>query len=675
MKPIFNLFIALLLLTITAQQATMAQTPVMKWDFETIKSRTAIEESTNIKDTIEGNFEWVAGVTGKGLRLDGFTTRIIRNDNDIRKPGAAFTISAWVALGEYPQNWCPVITTESNEVKGYRLLIGPYGQVSFETAIGEQWIACTSASEAMPLRKWMHIAGVYTAQKEMALYVNGELVATMAIKGSLTFPSTTNCILGMVTVPGRPSNTIRTWGTVEAYFGLDGIIDEVKVFDTALNGDQIKGDFLKINSSAPDIQPRRLPVIEKNPGHFGAFYTKLKYYPGWDNLWPVDEDPDIVVCFDNNPSKLIFWRGARYGPAWVSENENWMADQSLETWGNGENDIEGCFEHMQDRHCRFSHVRIIESSAARAVVHWRYALVSSHDNTWMPDPKTGWECWVDEYYYIYPDGSAIRKVSWNKGTTGDAIQYQESLPFTQPGQRPEVLLENRYVTVADYNHQKVDVYVDPPKQPAGWTGKYTIQQYNFKSENKPFICFEPGNDMWVRWIAGGYNHFPVNQARSDGRWAKTTDRPTHFMSSPCSDPIIHEDGNRMYWLGLYGMNGMNMDNLIGFGRSWAYAPELTVAGNGYVSKGYDKTQRCYQLESTTPKAGTLVFTLRGSKDSPIINPAILIKNWNSDGAKILVNGKESSNCKIGINHQLEGDDLVLYINLNEEVPVKITLAK
>ena len=181
--------------------------------------------------------------------------------------------------------------------------------------------------------------------------------------------------------------------------------------------------------------------------------------------------------------------------------------------------------------------------------------------------------------------------------------------------------------------------------------------------------------MWVRWIAGGYNHFPVNQARSDGRWAKTTDRPTHFMSSPCSDPVIHEDGNRMYWLGLYGMNGMNMDNLISFGRSWAYAPELTVAGNNYISKGYDKTQRCYQLESTTPKAGTVVFTLRGSKDSPIINPAILIKNWNSDGAKILVNGKESSNCKIGINHQLEGDDLVLYINLNEEVPVKITLAK
>ena len=179
--------------------------------------------------------------------------------------------------------------------------------------------------------------------------------------------------------------------------------------------------------------------------------------------------------------------------------------------------------------------------------------------------------------------------------------------------------------------------------------------------------------MWIRWIGGGYNHFPVNQARSDGRWAKTTDRPTHFMSSPCSDPVIHEDGNRLYWIGLYGMNGMNMDDLIRFGRSWAYAPELSVTGNGYVSKGYDKTQRCYQLENNNSKAGTVEFTLKGSKDSPVINPAIRVKNWNSNGAKILVNGKETGNSKVGINHQLDGDDLVIYLPIEEMTPVTITI--
>ena len=112
--------------------------------------------------------------------------------------------------------------------------------------------------------------------------------------------------------------------------------------------------------------------------------------------------------------------------------------------------------------------------------------------------------------------------------------------MTQPGQRSEELLENDYVHVADYDYNTRAVSVDLRKQPADWPGDYTVQQFNFKSQNKPYICFEPGNRMWVRWIDGGYNHFPVNQARCDGRWAKTLDRPSHISSSPCSNPVIHE---------------------------------------------------------------------------------------------------------------------------------------
>jgi hypothetical protein len=94
---------------------------------------------------------------------------------------------------------------------------------------------------------------------------------------------------------------------------------------------------------------------------------------------------------------------------------------------------------------------------------------------------------------------------------------------------------------------------------------------------------------------------------------------------------------------------------------------------GCVSAGYDKTQRCYQLVNHNSKATPVEFTLDGRKDSPVINPAIVVKNWNSAGARILVNGKEAKNSKIGINHQLDGDELVLYIPLNSEAPVKITV--
>jgi hypothetical protein len=670
---IFSLLLPLLL---------KAQKPVMKWDFETIKNRKTIDLSGSIADTIEGNFEEAAGVTGKGIRLDGFTTRIIRDGRNLPKPGSEFTIEAWVSLGEYPWNWCPLLTTESNETKGYRLMIGPYGQVSMEAAIAEQWVACISEQEVLPLRKWMHIAGVYRAGKELDLYVNGELIVSQTINGSLTYPKQTNCIIGMVAVPGKPSDIDRVWGTVAAYYGLDGIIDEISVYDKAVTADKIKEDYSKYsNVGLPDIAPRKLPKLENNPHRFGAYYTKLKYYPGWDNLWPVDQDPDIVVCFDKSPVKVIFWRGTRYEPSWVSENDNWMTDQSVETWGLGANDNEGCFEHMQDRHCRFSHVRIIENNDARVVVHWRYAPVSSHDNTWMPDPKTGWEAWIDEYYYIYPDGSAIRKVSWNKGTLGENVQYQESLPLLHPGQMTGELLNVDYVHVADYNYniKPVSFVEDPDKQPTDWARKFTIQQYNFKSVNKPYICFEPGNEMTIRWNAlstydkhVGCDHFPVGQAPCDGRRSKMSDRPSHCDSFPISDPVINHNGNRDYWNALYGMSSMNMTDLVSFGRSWAYAAEMSVSGTGFISKGYDKSQRCYQLVNTGNKTQKAEITLQGSKDSPVINPAFYIKNWNSEGAKILVNGKETK-CRIGINHDLDGTNLVIFIPVNETKTETITI--
>jgi len=650
----------------------LAQTPVIHWNFERLENRNTIEVCKNRKDTIEGNFHQVPGAVGSGLQLDGFTACLRSTGTQQPAPLKEFTIEVWIALSEYPLNWCPLLTTESDEIKGYRLLVGPAGEVSFQTALGEQWVSCSTGRGALPLRKWIHIAGVYRENAGMELYLNGEISSSVSIHGAFT-PTRSDIVCGMVVTPGKPSETIRTWGTVAQYFGLGGIIDEILLYDVALTPQQIKEGFSSVIPVRCTLPERKLPKLETQPRRFGAYYTRLSYYPGWDSLWPVDQDPDIVVCFAESPVKLIFWRGIRYGPSWVSENENWMADQSLETWGVGKNDIEGCFEHMQDRHCRFSHVRVIENSDARVVIHWRYAPASALDHTWLPDPKTGWECWVDEYYYVYPDGSAIRKVSWNRGTTGPNLQLQESLPLTQPGQQREDVVEQEYVRVADYDGQIVGVSMDPAIRPANWTGAYTLQQYNFRSENKPYICFEPGNSMWIRWINGSYNHFPVNQARSDGRWAKTTDRPTHFMSSPCSDPVIHENGDRLYWIGLYGMNRMNMNKLISIGRSWAYAPELIPLGKGFVSNGYDRSQRCYQLDKQGVNDQPIELKLMGSKDSPVINPVLVIQNWPSEGARITVNGKPVKGIRTGINHQLQGNVLIVYLPVQETKPLTVKL--
>jgi len=656
--------------------------PILSWDFSEINNRSTVEQQSEIADTLEGYFKTAPGMKGDGLRLDGFTTCLKHSDPELPAPGEEITVEAWVSFGNYPWNWCPVLTTENNETKGYRLMIGPHGEASFQTAISEQWISCTSERLSIPLRKWMHIAGVYRSKKDLTLYINGEMKASIPIKGKMGYAGNSEVLIGMMAYPEKPSDIHRTWGTLPQYFGLNGIIDEINVYYRAKTDREIAEDFAGSVTKTPDIKPHKLPSIEKHPGRFGAFYTKLKYYEGWDNLWPVDQDPDIVVCFDKLPVKVMFWRGIRYGTSWVSENNNWMSDQSVEAWGVGENDTEGCFEHMQDRHCRFSHVRIIENNAARVVVHWRYAPVSAYNNTWRVDPKTGWECWVDEYHYIYPDATGIRKVSWKKQTLKYPRQLQESLPLLHPGQVESDLLHKDYVHVADYNGNinPVSYVENPDNMDREFARDYTVQQYNFKSDNKPFICFEPGNRMYVRWNDlesydghGGCNHFPVGQARCDGRTSTTSDRPSHCGSFPISYPVVHENDDRNYWNGLYGMNEKNMQELIKLGKSWAFAPEIIMAGKDFTSHGFNKSERCYQFENNNSKTTKLEFKIAGSEENPICNPAFLIKNWTSEKASILVNGKPIKDVRIGFNHELEGDDLVVFLFLEKNEPVEITI--
>ncbi len=659
----------LTILSVLAPLSVYGQEPVMTWNFD---------GPLAASDTIEGLFDKKPGVKGEGVLLDGFTTRVIRQKDKVASISKEFTVDAWVSLGNYPWNWCPILTTETNETKGYRLMVGPYGQVSLQVAVGEQWVVCTTPDETLPLRDWMHITGTYTANDKLAVYINGKLVNSVPVQGKAFFPKS-DCILGMTASEGKPSDIHRTWGTLAQYYGLDGILDEVRVYDKALTPDAIAAGHASVSVPESVLKPRHLPIV-KSTGEFKAYYTKLKYYPGWDNVWRVGDDPDVVVCFKETPIKLVFWRGIRYGASWVSENENWMSDQSVESWGLGDNDTEGCFEHMQDRHCRFSHVRIIENTPGRVVVHWRYAPVSAYNHTWNVDEKTGWETWVDEYYYVYPDGSAIRKVSWTKGSLGPVRQFQETLALLSPGQKFSDLVERTVTTVSDYEgrrgYQKI---LDNP-EPADTYPNYTIQRYNYKSENKPYICFEPGNVMTLRNSgssrynsAVGCNHFPVGQARCDGRTTKMADRPSHATSFPISDPVIHNGKTRNYWCAMYGMSDMSMDELQAFGRSWAYAPELSLNTKSVRSEGYDRSERTYQLEAINGKPSKVDFVLKGTKDSPVINPAFYIRNWNGGEVEVVVNGKKYSRHTQGIYETIDGKDLVVFLFMNRTDDVNVVL--
>lgn len=667
---------------------TRAQEPglIHRWNFDETDGRVAADIISGVNATIEGKFTQVAGVSGKAIRLDGFTC-VVRHPSGKALAGAnSTTVEAWVALAAYPWNWCPVISQFKEETGGFALEVGPRGEVGFKAIVSHNTVSVIT-DRTLNRNAWNHIAAVFENGKGITVYINGEEAGFYRTNHKPILNVDRELRIGMNYDAVYPSDRLGENGITPYWFSIDGIIDEVSVFGKSLSATEIRDSYRsKLPLGSPDIPVRHLPRVNST-GRFQAYYTKLSYYPEWDEQWPVASDPDIVVTFKDSPVKLIFWRGSRYSPAWVTGNHLWMADQSVETW----NGPQGCIEHMQDRHCKYSHVRIIENNNARKVIHWRYAPVSAYNDLWLMNEKTGWEAWIDEYYIIYPDATAIRKYTWKTEYMGRPRQFQESLPFTEEDQVQGDVMEVDYLQVANMKGEKqLFQYV---KDPTASNNKLipekpNIQRHNLKSDHDPFIIFEPGNRMHhisdrdIRNLSapGSCNHWPVGQAYCDGRRAHAADRPTHFLGFPISDPVIHDGVEGRSWINsLYGMKNVDIDQLVILARSWANAPELKVTGgSGFTNKGYDMSEKLYRLQNVeSGNSGILRCRVEASGGSPLCNPAICIEGWGDGDPVVKINDMtqtEGMDYRYGFEERMEGTHLVVWLNKITDQSIDIEIS-
>ena len=661
------------------------------WAFDDgAAARSALDAVSGVQDAIEGHAKFVPGVSGTGLRFDGYTTRVIRKGNNAPRLGEAFTMEAWVAPAALPWNWCPVLSQEKDGLVGYSFGVGPRGEFGLKVSVRGEWKECQSRAR-IPTKKWSHIAAVFDARAGITLFLDGREAGSLAFQGMPVYARGADLSIGMNPDKRKPSHIVgQGVGTVEGWYAFDGIMDEIRIFDRALSAEELSKSHEAVRPvSAPDLALPQLPSGTRGPGRFGAYYTKLRYDDGWDALWPVGPAADIVVQFDDSPVRVVFWRGTRYGPAWVMENGQWLADQSVETWDG----TEGCYEHMEDPRCLYSQVRILESTEARVVVHWRYAPVSSRDHFWRVDEKSGWGLWVDEYYYFYPDLTAVRKVVWPTEFLGpeSPSEIQETIPFCQPGQDAEDILNHDALTLLNLKGEN-QVYSWPGEMnDPGLSRKLrpenpNIQVVNLKSKAKPFILFEPGCRMnvYVGRVRAGvpdfpaYNHFPVSLLPSDGRYAVASDRVTSFSIS-YTDPPRHQGPENTTWASwIYGVSEGPYGALVTLGRSWARPPALSVQGTGLRSEGYDLSQRAYVLACLQPgRPAAALCEFQAGEETPLVNIVLYVKGWGDGGAAVTVDGRpveRGRTLKLGHVRTIDGTDLVVWIEKSSTRPVRVALA-
>lgn len=566
--------------------------------------------------------------------------------------------------------------------------IDAYGHPALKLNINGTDHECIS-DQKLPLLKWNHVAATFNKNDGIKIFINGQIAGKLQIKGTISSKSDSEIFIGMSHKKMDPVGSERKASeNILSEMVIDGLIDDVKLFDRTLSPDDILKNYKSVK--IPDNNPliwNKIPTGPENlPRKFDAVYAKLKYTDEWEAKWRVADNPDILIFFDKLPVRYMFWRGTGYGGVWITENGKLMGDQSLERANEGKSPM-GCSEHMSDKQARYSNVRIVEKNDARIVIQWRYAITDITYSIFGTDSGTGWGEWADEYYYIYPDGVSTRfQILW---TDFLSHEWQETIVINQPGTTPDDNIDLKAMTLANMTGQyKTYSWDSGPPESFPEPADINIQMVNLKSEYKPFIIFEPYPK--IKPFKGSvrpeyshfpwWNHWPVAQLPNDGRMAFGPDRPSHSSLSQAVEgsKVIHKNDDGTYSVvTLIGLANKPASDLAPLARSWNFPAKAGNIVNGKGEIRYDKTQRAYIIpDQGNELKSEFEFTLNASDSSPVINPAFIFKDWGSKEIILEINGKRinrGDSFRYGYVKRQEDTDLIVWVMVEAFNPLTIRI--
>ncbi len=659
--------------------------PFVAFNFDEANGDQVTESIAGSKYKVAGHKTlWKNGVSGSALQFDGYNSMI---EPKILNPQTvdAISLSSWIAIGAYPWNWTPIIQSGTKE--GFFLGVNAYGYPGFRVWVDGKMHELVSKTH-LERNTWYHLTATFSGELGVLnLYINGKLSDTQIIpKGKLHYGSE-GLQIGKSSEPAMPTDAVRPTRTYLSAIGFDGLIDELQVYHQQLNPEQVsKNHQLGLSANGlltkPDMQVRQFPRVPRS-NQFRAYYAHLKYYETWDNLWRFGDYPDVVVEFANSPARFVFWRGTSYIPHLVNDKNQWFTNEFNETWNKSGG--EGCMEPMSDKENYTSHARIVEQSPARVVVHWRVALMDVNRHIYANfDTKSGTGDWIDWYYYIYPDGVALKKMRlYTHGELNH--EWQESIVLMEENQKPEEVLEKKPVfTSIDtsgleifYNWEKTPpptvnfdgALVHKTNLISDWD-VYTIQHFTggnvYSSELTPYSIF-------CTW-----NHWPTAQIASDGRHASFPDRASHSSTTHVKwDFFKTEQGDIPFAekLLMEGLSNQSSAELYQLALSWLY-PAPMVKTSGIKNAVYDPTQKAYQMELNQKM---VAFSLAATTKNPVVNPALVINNWNSSNKSELRLGnqvlKPGTDYEQGVIYNTSGtQSLVIWIKITSTKPLDFSLA-
>lgn len=428
---------------------------------------------------------------------------------------------------------------------------------------------------------------------------------------------------------------------------------------------------------------------------FGAVYCDLNYdYPvlfhkegkfekkEWKEVWRNGPYSDVLVRFPNG-ARLAFWRGTSYIPIWALQRSAFSYEW-VEVISPRSPEFVDCIEPLMDKECRYSRVAIVHNSPARVLIHWRYPLSDFNYKIFENE-------WVDEYYYLYPDGIGVRTiVGWL--APGVKHEMNELITILPPAVHPSDVLPSNAVDFLDLDGKKQAITW--PKPHLDWpTGKPSIIRVKLKEEYHPIMVVPAISEFTAVWDGwknekGEYvspcywgNHWPVTRnlqtvAHIPVGWEEG---PAHAsLISMIHQPIEEEDItpsiHKTIWAHLIGAVKADEgdEKLLLTASSWLKPAEIDSLTPKVEARGFDPLQRAYLLEcEAMSQSITIRLTPRGS----LVNPAFLILNLSGEISKVAIEGEvmPSETYRWGKEEESNKRNLVLWLETVIEKPVELKI--
>lgn len=427
---------------------------------------------------------------------------------------------------------------------------------------------------------------------------------------------------------------------------------------------------------------------------------------------PPHELSTVKVTFDLLPTTMQYDLPTHF--FLVTENNIKFSNFAAETYDPRHWAATGSaasFEPLQDRENRYVRVWIEHQSDARIVVRIFYALCNKNEEIAHPDIPSGSPYgkgdWVDEWVYIYPDGTSLRHMKIYTGLAPMArpfgfdrtppkvvFEFVESAVQGIPGRVPTDDIEIGALTLIRLIGDHTEILLPEGKSttisynayPAAF-GDFrdaNIMLVNLKAQYKPFTIAVPKGIRIQPYLPDG----PVPYVFNTFGWTSSSKTP--YFTSICH--ILNywhyrRTDNTLEQVYLQGMtNAVDpVKELVSLAWSWIAAPRLQMEGlkPSYSVFTYDPAQKAYIVPREGWGPTALEFTLEQDRDfrsrapNSIVNPAFVVKDWGESDVLLQVNSKpvqQGESFRVGYEETATGKDLILWLKMKASETARFSIS-